>query len=258
MVDFDYIENGDCLELMKTLPENCIDLTVTSPPYDDLRAYNGYSFDFENIAKELYRITKPGGIVVWVVGDATVKGSETLTSFKQALYFHKIGFNVHDTEIYAKNNPIPQNHNRYEQCFEYMFILSKGKPKTFNGLRVETKNNGKAFSWGNRKTKLDDKQCRRHRETDDELTVKPTKLHNNIFYYSVGGGKSGHPAVFPAQLAADNIATWSNENDIVLDPFLGSGTTAIEAVKLNRHYIGFEISQDYFKTCCDRLDEIEV
>lgn len=256
-MEYDYIENGDCLKLMRGLPGNCIDLTVTSPPYDNLRTYTGYVFDFENIAQELYRITKPGGVVVWVVGDATIKGSETLTSFKQALYFQEIGFNVHDTEIYAKNNPIPQNHNRYEQCFEYMFIFSKGKPKTFNGLQVETKNNGKKFAWGNRKTKFDNKQCRRHRETDDELTVKPTKLHTNIFYYSVGGGKSGHPAVFPLRLAEDHISTWSNEGDIVFDPFLGSGTTAVCCVKNNRHYIGFEISTEYYNMSCNNLDKVE-
>ena len=256
-MEVDYIENGNCLDLMKTLPDNCIDLTVTSPPYDNLRTYNGYSFDFENIAKELYRITKEGGVVVWVVSDATIDGSETGTSFRQALYFKEIGFNIHDTEIYAKNNPIPQNHNRYEQCFEYMFIFSKGKPKTFNGLQVETKNNGKSFTWGNRKTKLDNKQCRRHRETDDKLTVKPTKLHTNIFYYSIGGGDTGHPAVFPDELAKEQIITWSDEDDVVFDPFLGSGTTAIQAMFLKRHYIGFEISDEYYNICCKRLERAE-
>ena len=133
------ILNMDCIEGMKLLPSNCIDLTVTSPPYDNLRTYNGYSFDFETTANELFRITKEGGVVVWVVGDSTVKGSESGTSFRQALYFKDIGFNLHDTMIFQKKNPIPQNHNRYEQCFEYMFVFSKGKPKTFNPIRVETK-----------------------------------------------------------------------------------------------------------------------
>ena len=143
---------GDCLELMKTMKDNCIDLTVTSPPYDNLRTYKGninqWNFDkFKEIAKELYRITAEGGVVVWVVGDATIKGSETGTSFKQALWFKECGFNLHDTMIYAKTNPIPQNHNRYEQCFEYMFVFSKGKPNTFNPIKEPTKNGGKTFDW---------------------------------------------------------------------------------------------------------------
>ena len=132
---------GDCLDVMDKLIEEGVevDLTVTSPPYDDLRNYNNtlvWNFDvFKQVADRLYKITKNGGVVVWVVNDKTKNGSETGTSFKQALYFKEIGFNLHDTMIYAKNNPIPQNHNRYEQAFEYMFILSKGKPNTFNPLK---------------------------------------------------------------------------------------------------------------------------
>ena len=126
---------GDCLEVLKTIPDKTIDLTVTSPPYDNLRTYNGYSFNFDGIAQELYRVTKDGGVVVWVVGDATINGSETGTSFKQALYFKEIGFNLHDTMIYQKGSFAPTfpKTKRYQNCFEYMFILSKGNPKTFNG-----------------------------------------------------------------------------------------------------------------------------
>lgn len=187
--------NGDCLVEMKGIMDNSIDLTVTSPPYDNLRTYGGaikgWSFEnFQGVAQELYRITKVGGVVVWVVGDATIKGSETGTSFKQAIYFMECGFNLHDTMIYKKANPIPQNHNRYEQCFEYMFVFSKGKPKTFNPIRVKTKLYGKSFDWGGRKTKMDDKQCRRHRDSDI-IEVSPTKIKNNIFEYSIGGGQDG-------------------------------------------------------------------
>ena len=260
-MEFDYIEQGDCLELMEGIPDKSIDLTVTSPPYDNLRAYNGnidqWSFEkFQGIAKELFRITKDGGIVVWIVNDATIKGSETGTSFKQALYFKECGFNLHDTMIYAKNNPIPQNHNRYEQCFEYMFVFSKGKPKTFNPLKEDTKNAGKSFDWGNRKTVMDAKQCRRDRGSDVR-TVNAKKNRTNIFYYSVGGSNTGHPAVFPKQLATDHILSWSNEGDVVLDPFLGSGTTAIAAVNTGRHYIGFELDKGYFDIACKRLDDAE-
>lgn len=238
------------------MESNIIDLTVTSPPYDNLRTYAGtleWNFEiFQRVANELYRITKDGGVVVWVVGDKTVKGSETLTSFKQAIYFNEIGFNVHDTMIYKKTNPIPQNHNRYEQCFEYMFVFSKGKPKTFNPIKEETKNKGKSFDWGGRKTKMDDSQCRRHRESE-LIEVNPAKTKMNIFEYSIGGGKTGHPAVFPKQLANDHIISWSNENDVVFDPFMGSGTTGKMAKLNNRRFIGIEKVPEYFEIAQKRI-----
>ena len=240
----------DCIEGMKMLPDNSIDLTVTSPPYDNLRTYNGYEWDFEETAKELYRITKQGGVVVWVVGDATIKGSETGTSFKQALYFKECGFNLHDTMIYKKINYQPLNHNRYEQEFEYMFIFSKGKPKTFNPIKIPCKWAG-TQSWGN---------CSYYKTNNGVLTSKDkyvindTKIKGNVFEYLTGSTKTGkikHPAMFPEQLAADHILTWSNEGDIVLDPFMGSGTTAKMSKLNNRNYIGFEISKEY----CDIANE---
>ena len=247
---------GDCITEMQKMESNIIDLTVTSPPYDNLRTYAGtleWNFEiFQRVANELYRITKDGGVVVWVVGDKTVKGSETLTSFKQAIYFNEIGFNVHDTMIYKKTNPIPQNHNRYEQCFEYMFVFSKGKPKTFNPIKEETKNKGKSFDWGGRKTKMDDSQCRRHRESE-LIEVNPAKTKMNIFEYSIGGGKTGHPAVFPKQLANDHIISWSNENDVVFDPFMGSGTTGKMAKLNNRRFIGIEKVPEYFEIAQKRI-----
>ena len=254
MTDTLTLHLGDCAIILENISNNSIDLIVTSPPYDNLRKYKGYSFDFEKIAKELFRVIKDGGVMVWVVSDQTVNGSESGTSFKQALFFKEIGFNLHDTMIYAKTNPIPQNHNRYEQCFEYMFVLSKGKPKTFNPLRLPTKNAGKTFNWGDRKTVLDENQCRRHKETDIRV-CNNTKIHNNIFYYSVGGGKSGHPAVFPYQLAEDQILSWSNEGDIILDPFMGSGTTGLAALNNGRKFIGIEINEEYFNSSSNRLKE---
>ena len=251
---------GDCLELMKNIPDSTVDLTVTSPPYDNLRTYKGninqWNFKkFKDIAKELYRITKESGIVVWVVGDATIKGSESGTSFRQALWFIDCGFNLHDTMIYRKKNPIPQNHNRYEQCFEYMFVLSKGKPKTFNAIRTPTKNVGKSFDWGNRKTKMDDNQCRRHRDSEI-IEVNATKIHDNIFEYSIGGGKTGHPAVFPEQLAEDHIISWSNKEDLVFDPFMGSGTTGKMALLNNRNFIGIELDEEYFNIAKERIESV--
>lgn len=255
MTDTLTLYHGDCAEVLEKLSDNSIDLVVTSPPYDNLRKYKGYSFDFEKIARELFRVIKNGGVIVWVVSDQTTNGSESGTSFKQALFFKEIGFNLHDTMIYAKTNPIPQNHNRYEQCFEYMFVLSKGKPKTFNPLTEPTKNAGKSFNWGDRKTVLDSNQCRRHKETDIRV-CNDTKIRKNIFYYSVGRGKSGHPAVFPYQLAEDHVLSWSNAGDLILDPFMGSGTTGIAALNNDRKFVGIEINEEYYNYCKRELETL--
>lgn len=218
---------GICPTILKTLPDELVDLTVTSPPYDDLRNYDkGPIFDFENTAKELYRITKKGGVLVWVVGDATIKGSETLTSFRQAIFFRDVcGFNVHDTMIYGKNNPTPMNHNRYEQQFEYMFILSKGRPKTWNPLKMPISSP--------RKERKDIHHEKNYRRGNGKRGHNAEKTRFNIWFYSIGarGNSSSdieaykHPAIFPEQLAAEHIASWSNPNDLIFDPFCGSGTT---------------------------------
>ena len=244
---------GDCLEVMKSMPSNSIDLTVTSPPYDNLRTYNGFTFDFEGIAQELYRITKNGGVVVWIVGDATIKGSETGTSFKQALYFMQCGFNLHDTMIWNKKvfSAVGALKSRYAPVFEYMFILSKGKLKSFNPIK-------------DRKNKQSGKMYGTIRQKDG--TTKPMtsngKLKNefgqrfNVWeQYPCMGNKTGHPAPFPEQLAHDHIISWSNEGDIVLDCFMGSGTTGKMAKKLNRNFIGIEISQEYLDIARKRIDE---
>lgn len=235
--------NENCLDTMANMPDNCIDLTVTSPPYDNLRVYCGYSFDFESVAKELYRITKQGGVVVWVVSDATVKGSESGTSFKQALFFKRIGFNLHDTMIYAKNSYMPLTHNRYEQSWEYMFVFSKGKPHTFNPIMIECLTAGTKRNRGGSKAK-ENSYAERLRNEKTEVNIK--KQHPNIFYYNVGNGdKTEHNAPFPEQLANDHIISWSNEGDLVYDPFMGSGTTAKMAILNKRNWIGSEISKEY-------------
>lgn len=243
---------GDCLEVMKSFEDCCIDLTVTSPPYDNLRTYNGYSFNFEGIAKELYRITKEGGVVVWVVGDATIKGSETGTSFKQALYFKEIGFNLHDTMIYQKVNYVPLTHNRYEQSFEYIFILSKGKPKIFNPIMIPCKQAGKVEKYGlERRQNHGAKHAMRlYNETEFKAT-KETKIAPNIFGYTLGKEKTGHPAPFPEKLAEDHILSWSNPDDVVMDCLAGSGTTGIMAHKNGRKFILIETSETY----CDIIKE---
>tara|TARA_R110000787_G_scaffold270527_1_gene377511 strand:- start:316 stop:1092 length:777 start_codon:yes stop_codon:yes gene_type:complete len=252
VIELNKIYNENCTHTMARMKDNFIDLTVTSPPYDNLRKYNGYSFDFESIAKELYRVTKQGGVVVWVVGDATIKGSETGTSFRQALYAKDCGFNLHDTMIYQKSTP-PLTHNRYEQNFEYMFIWSKGKPNTFNGLREpkEYKDNRRTKAFG------------RNKDNSVDLGFSSnldTRLKRNIWRYFAGGGAndkiaSKHPAIFPEKLAEDHILSWSNENDIVYDPFMGSGTTAKMAKINNRSYIGSDISEEYCIIAQQRIKE---
>jgi len=258
-VKLNHIYHGDCVDVMRTFPEGVIDLTVTSPPYDNLRTYKGYTFNFEEIAKELYRVTKDGGVVVWVVNDATINGSETGTSFRQALYFKEIGFNLHDTMIYAKNNVYahdPRN-KRYKQCFEYMFVLSKGRPNTYNEIKDRpNKHVGKTLSGTKGRTKEGIKR-----------NLKPIVLGEyqarfNIWEYTTGGSVASdkiafqHPAVFPEQLAADHIISWSNPGDIVLDPMCGSGTTCKMALKLGRRFIGIDIAEEYVEMARRRVEEV--
>lgn len=268
-MEFDVIHNEDCLEGMKRIPDGSVDLTVTSPPYDNLRSYNGnidqWSYEkFQGIAKELYRITKQGGVVVWVVGDSTIKGSETGTSFKQALFFKEIGFNIHDTMIYQKNTstfPARRDGVRYTQIFEFMFVFSKGKPKTTDLLCDKKNKWGGISTWGNTWNRNGNDELIK---TNHKISIPEYSPRNNIWFYNVsrgkrsgGGDKPKHPAPFPEQLAADHILSWSNPGDIVLDPFLGSGTTAKMAVLNERHYIGFELDPTYFDIACQRLDEAE-
>ncbi len=256
------LNNIDCVELMRTMLEQGVkvDLTVTSPPYDNLRSYEGevtWDFDkFKEIANLLYEVTANGGVVIWVVNDQVKKGSETGTSFKQALYFKEIGFNLHDTMIYQKANYIPLTHNRYEQSFEYMFCFTKGRPKAFNPIKIPCKNAGKIESYGiERRSLLDKNQAMRAPEGKTFMATKDTKYHPNIFTYTVGGQKSGHPAAFPDKLAEDQIISWSNENDLVFDPFMGSGTTGKMAILNNRRFIGSEIVKDYYDIAVRRINE---
>jgi site-specific DNA-methyltransferase (adenine-specific) len=251
----------DCVEAMKRLPDKCIDLTVTSPPYDNLRTYNGnidqWNFGkFKEIARELYRVTKEGGVVVWIVADATIKGSETGTSFKQALFFKECGFNIHDTMIWNKGEltfPCP---SRYHSCFEYMFIFSKGKPKSTN--LIEDRKN----ICGGHKVHGTDRQANGKTTTQKGVskgrTIKEIGKRFNV--WSIPSCKSnaertGHPAQFPIQLAKDHIISWSNEGDIVLDPFMGSGTTGVACLETNRRFIGIELDEEYFEIAKNRIGE---
>ena len=235
------------LDTMSIMPDCFVDLVVTSPPYDDLRTYNGYSFPFEDIAKELYRVTKKGGVVVWNVNDATKNGSESLTSFKQVLFFNQIGFNV-ETMIWEKTGSGCLGSNKfYGQNFEYMFILTKGIPKTTN-LICDRENKVKS---GRVKVNsgIDKTGKGKHRIVER----KPFGKRNNIWRFDTQKN-SDHPAPFPEQLANDHIISWSNEGDLVYDPFMGSGTTAKMAILNNRNFIGSEISQEYVYIANKRIE----
>ena len=236
------IHNENCLETMRRMPAEFIDLTVTSPPYDDLREYDGYSFEFELIAKELYRITKETGSVVWVVGDQTRNGSESGTSFKQALRFIEIGFKLHDTMIYKKNSSTYSarpNSSGYTQIFEYMFIFTKEKPTA--NLICDKQN-----KWAG------------HRDWSGKMKnpVREYGARSNIWEYVTSFNGVEHPAPFPEKLAEDHILTWSNEGDLIYDPFMGSGTTAKMAALNGRNYIGSEISERYCNIARNRIPQV--
>lgn len=247
---------GECSQMMAALPDNCIDLTVTSPPYDSLRTYNGYTFDFEPIAQELWRVTKPGGVVVWVVGDATENGSETLTSFKQALYFRELGFNV-ETMVYEREAAYPSN-ERYSQNFEFMFVFSKGFSKSFNPLREPKYNKGHSGSpYAEGRDKKAAERVLKARLNSDKLKSNVWKIGRGYMISTKDDIAYDHPAIFPEALARDHILSWSNPGDIVLDPLIGSGTTAKQAHLLGRHYLGFDISEEYCQLARRRLANVE-
>lgn len=249
------IIEGNCVEVMQHFENDFIDLTVTSPPYDDLRNYKGFVFPFEDIAKQLFRITKPGGVVVWVVSDATIEGSETGTSFKQALYFKELGFNLHDTMIFRKRNPIPQIYRkRYNNEFEFMFVFSKGVVKTHNPIMVDCAHAGLELHGTTYKNYSKNDQVR------EKLAkpVKDKKIKGNIWEYVVGKKQEdqeakGHPAPFPCELARDHIISWTNKSDLVFDPMCGSGTTCRVAAELDRKYIGIDISPEYVEIARQRI-----
>lgn len=254
LVELNKIYNSDCVLLMKYIDDNYIDLTITSPPYDELRNYNGYHFNCEEIAEQLFRITKDGGVVVWVVGDKIKKGNKSLTSFKQAILFQETGFNVHDVMIYKKKNTPFMRSNAYTNCYEFMYIFSKGAPKTFNPLMEKTVRSGfemlvynKGADGVNNKTLKE---------------LKDKKVKTNIWEYAVGlGGSTNdreafqHPAIFPEKLVEDHILSWSNPGDIVFDPMCGSGTTCKMAQKHDRHYIGCDISNEYAELTKQRIEK---
>lgn len=249
--------NGNCIDVMLGFPDNSIDLVVTSPPYDNLRNYKGYMFPFEDIVDQLYRVIKEHGIIVWIVSDATIGGSETCSSFKQALSFVNKGFNLHDTMIFEKTNPVPQIYRkRYTNVFEYMFVFSKGAVTTHNAIKIPCLHAGLELNGTTYKNYSKGEQTR----SKPANPVKGDKIKGNIWGYVVGKKAvdqeaKGHPAPFPFELAADHIRSWSDEGAIVLDPMCGSGTTCVAAYELKRNYIGIDISPEYCELARVRLKQ---
>ena len=243
---------GDCLDVLNTLDANSVDLVVTSPPYDDLREYNSV-IDWKQLATALYRVIKEGGVVVWNVNDKVIDGSKSLTSFKQCILFNEIGFNVNDVMIWKKANPMPQvKQPRYNQVFEYMFIFSKGKPKTFNPIMVDCKCAGQNYASTCKKITTG-----KEREYK-EFEINSKKVADNIWEFAISQNKTEHPAVFPLELPSKHIKSWSNKNELVLDPFMGSGTTGIACKMLFRNFIGIEIDENYFKLAERRISDTYV
>lgn len=260
---------GDSVELMKEIPDNIIDLTLTSPPYDCLRSYkgkikddidyDGYSFPFKKMAQELYRITKNGGVVVWVVNDQVKDGGETGTSFKMALYFQELGFKIYDTMIYHKNGPPFPEVGRYSQVFEYMFIFSKGKPNTVNLIKDKKNRWSGHKNFGTPSAREKDGNLKKSKA----FTVAEYGTRYNVWYINTGKGYTTkddyayeHPAMFPESLAEDHILSWTNEGEIVFDPMCGAGTTQKMAKKNNRNYIGLDINQEYINISNKRVNVI--
>jgi len=251
------IITGDCVAVMQSIPASSVDLVVTSPPYDDLRSYKGYTFPFENIATELVRVLKPGRCIVWVVGDSTIGGSETGTSFRHALFFRSLGLNLHDTMIFRKANPVPQIYRRrYSNEFEYMFVFSKGPVEVHNPIMIDCLHAG--LELGGTTYKNYSRGVQKREKLANP--VKAQKIKGNIWEYVVGKKREdqeakGHPAPFPCALARDHITSWSNVDDLVLDPMCGSGTTCREAALTGRRYIGIDISEEYCTLARNRLEQ---
>ena len=242
---------GNCLDIMPELKQ--VDLTVTSPPYGNLRDYDGYNFNFKAIANQLYRITKDGGVIVWVVGDETINGSESGESFRQALYFKEIGFNLHDTMIWNKPNFSNPSKTRYHQIFEYMFIFSKNKSKTFNPIK-DKKNKYLTCVGKNTVRKVDGSLVEIKKNIGNEYGMRTNVWNINTVGQEMMCKTPLHPAMFPKSLAQDHILSWSNPNDIVLDPMAGSGTVAKMCEKLNRRWLACEVSEKYAETAAKRIE----
>lgn len=242
---------GDSLDVLPSI--DGVNMVMTSPPYDGIRDYGeGFKpLDWQTCLTLLSQKILPGGVMVWNVGDQTVDGSESGTSFKQALHVMSQGLRLHDTMIYAKEGVTFPDANRYHPAFEYMFVFSNGAPKHFNGIK-DWRN-----KWAGTKMHGTD------RNKDGTTTtisgvgrpVPELGLRRNwwVIPNAYNGDTEGHPAPMPYAMAYDHIASWSAPGETVLDPFLGSGTTALAAMKQGRKFVGIEIDEGYFEIAVKRV-----
>jgi site-specific DNA-methyltransferase (adenine-specific) len=255
------IHCGDSVEVLRSMDDASIHLVVTSPPYDNLRTYdtgvgsNWNQLVWEQIIRELHRVVCDGGVVVWNVKDSNNNGSETGTSFRQALFAMECGFNLHDTMIWSKDTFAYPDVVRYYDTFEYVFVFSKGKPRVFNPI-CDRKNKWAGTKVHGTSRKADGTMY--EKSNNNKTEVKETGMRFNVWQIPTEKQSSavGHPAMMPERLAHDMILSWSNEGDVVLDPFLGSGTTGRMAAKTKREFVGIDISPDYVFLATSRINEI--
>lgn len=258
---FGRLYHGNCVNVMNRLKDK-VDLVITSPPYDEMRDYKGFKFEFKKIARSLKSILKPGGIIVWVVGDQTKEYSESGNSFRQALYFKRIGLHLYDTMIYQKSVPTPMNTRRYYQEFEFMFVLSKGKPNTFNPIKTisKTYKPGQRHDHSKRKSAAASDKGAMIRDKSI-FHAKRKKIIGNIWKYHAGAGTKDkiafkHPAIYPEKLVYDHVISWSNPGDLILDPMAGSGTTCKVSQVLKRNWIGIELTKEYCDIIKCRMENL--
>jgi site-specific DNA-methyltransferase (adenine-specific) len=248
---------NDCVNGLRDLADESIDETVTSPPYDAIRDYHGHSrFDFPSLVQQLYRVTKPNGVVVWVVGDQITQGGLSGTSHHQAIGFQEAGFIIHDEIVYQAHGVRYPNSSRYYNVHQKVFVFSKGRPKTFNPIQDRPNQNAGKSGHGGQMRNRDGSITRRKR--DKTYIIKPYGVRTNVWkIVTTNGGPdqlwSAHPAIFPLPLPYDCIHSWSNPNDVVLDPFAGSGQTLIAAMLQGRHFLGFEICPSFYRLIERRL-----
>ena len=245
---------GDCLEILPTLGN--VDAVVTSPPYDNLRKYGGHApVDTFAAITEISNCLSRGGVCMWNVKDETRDGSETGTSFRQALHAMDSGLNLHDTMIYVRRGVTFPDANRYLPAFEYMFIFSNGSPRHFNGIKDRRNRYAGTVIHGTDRQSdgsLAARKCSSSEVPEYGLRYNWWELHNA----QAGNGEfGGHPAPMPYPMAHGHIQTWTDNGETILDPFMGSGTTGVACAKLGRKFIGIEIEPKYFDIACKRIEE---